>query len=135
MDPTLFEPRKLSAREQLAGTMFDLPSVAVATSEDAAESVRGAAARARYTILLLLADHPSAAFELARDGQWSGDFTRPRLRELEQRELIEKCDGKAGRPLGRVKTPSHNSAMMYQLTEKGRAVLASARGGVPLDRL
>lgn len=124
MDPLLF-PKGLprSMPDQLKGTMFDAPSVAVETSEDAAERVRGATRQAHLAILWLLLDHQSAAFEIARDAAWTGDYTRPRLWELMGRGLIERLDGKEGREKRKVKTPAGRLAFLYAITEKGRETL------------
>ena len=101
--------------------MFAAPSVAVETSEKAADSVKGAVRDAHAIILALLTAHDALTCEEIRDRtQWSGDYARPRLWELEGLQLVEKCDGRQGRPLITRPTRRFRHATAYRLTDLGR---------------
>lgn len=101
--------------------LFAAPSVAVDTSERAADSIRHTIKTAHAVILGLLTVRDTCTCEEIR-GQtgWSGDYARPRLVELEGMQLIEKCDGKQGRPLVSRATSTGRQALAYRLTSTGR---------------
>ena len=108
--------------------LFARPSVAVATSEAAAESITTGTVRAAHRVVLaLLLVHARLTCEEMRDRTaWTGDFCRPRLVELEGLQLIAKCDGKGGRDLVQRPTRRGRMATCYELTNNGRAFARAA---------
>lgn len=107
--------------------MFAAPSVAVDTSEQAAEKARPRAKDAHRVILALLTVHDAlTCHEIRARTGWSGDFARPSLWELEGMGFLEKCDGKEGRPLVQRPTDTGSSATAYRLTPRGRSLVAEA---------
>lgn len=96
-------------------------SVGVATSEAAAESLppgwRSATHRRIVTLLRLYG--PLCCRELARRLDLGENTVRPRLCELEAGCVIEKCDGKQGRPLMTLKVAVRGRPMLaYRLTPR-----------------
>lgn len=107
--------------------LFAAPSVAVATSEASAEKARPRVRDAHRIILALLTAHDAlTCHEMRARTGWSGDFARPRLWELEGLQLVEKCDGKAGRPHITRATETGANATAYRLTATGRARVTEA---------
>lgn len=113
-DPDVF-PVKRPARPVADDLpLFVAPSVAVDTSEDAAEKVRPRVKDAHRVILALLVMHEYlACYEIEQRTGWEGNFTRPRLWELEGLQWIRKTGVK--RP-----TPRGATARCYTLTPLGR---------------
>ena len=101
--------------------MFAAPSVAVETSEGAAERVRPTARDAHRVILALLVVHEHLTdFEIRKRTAWGESYARPRRWELEGMGLVEKCDGEHGRPLVKRLTDTGSPAFAYRLTSLGR---------------
>lgn len=121
-------PAKPRAEQAVEGLpMFAAPSVPVATSEDAAESVRGKVDAAHRLIRSLLRSRNLSTPEFRMITGWEGDFARPRMWELEGMQHIEKCDGEQGRPLDQCPTRSGRTATRYRLTNLGRRIADEAR--------
>lgn len=118
-----WRPRaKPTLDQQLEGLpAFAAPSVAVATSEAAAARVRPTVKDAHQIIIALLVVHGALTdHEIRSRTGWGESYGRPRRWELEGLGVLEKCDGKQGRPLLRRPTDTGSLAYCYQLTAKGR---------------
>lgn len=101
--------------------LFAAPSVAVDTSERAADSIRHTLRDAHRVILALLVVHTRLTCEEIRQRTgWTGDYARPRLYELEGMGWVQKCDGKQGRDLVTRPTMTGRQAMCYELTALGQ---------------
>lgn len=135
-----FERRPPSAVEQMEGTMFDLsrppvPSVAVHTSEQAADLLNGSTVvvERRWEVLRWVVKYRGSvdrflAHKEAQTGKpVKANSYAPRFSELDT-VLIEKCDGRHGHPLRREPTRSSTEdrtfyAYCWQPTNLGLNVL------------
>jgi hypothetical protein len=115
---------------------FDAPSSAVETSEAAAAQSSASVRRADYERILMHLNRQYfvCAFEFEPVLGRTSQSVTPRLWELEQRGLIEKCDGREGRSLQKRKTPRGRAAFAYALTRKGvdvaRALVQGKNSGL-----
>lgn len=108
--------------------LFAAPSVPVATSEAAAESVRSGVRRSHdWVLALLYVRGPLTSEELRLALGWDGDYCRPRCWELEGMLMVEKCDGDAGRPKLERATQKGRMATCYQLTALGKQRVQEAK--------
>lgn len=115
-------PRRRTQAEQVGDLpMFAVPSVAVETSERAADSVRAHVRAAHDIIVALLVVHGRLTCEEVRQRTgWDGDYARPRLWELEGQQVIRKCDGQHGADLVQRRTRTGRMATCYELTAIGQ---------------
>lgn len=117
-----------SLSQQLDGLpAFTAPSVAVETSEAAADSIRHTVRDAHAIILALLTAHDTLTdYEIRTRTGWKESYQRPRRWELEGEGFLEKCDGKAGRPHIKRPTDTGCMAVAYRLTALGRERVRTA---------